>query len=197
MIWWVAGVVAAGAVKLILDSFSEQERRARKDWQNKYSEVKRTTAEHREHIEKHLKQAQNSYDFHVLTDMHFSSMIVANAAYKALDNAKISQRAITKGIRKTRAEIKQQQDKIDLESSYEQRGVLIEEIKLIRQLLKEFYTEVNTLKKQTQKLYDEVQQLNAQTGALKLAIRDRCGLRGGEWYEARQNNSRLSLQASA
>lgn len=192
MIWWVAGVAAVGAVKLVLDSFSEQERRARKNWQNKYNEVKRSTAEHRKHIEKHLEQARHSYDFHVLTDMHFSSMIVANAAYKALDNAKISQVAIAKGIRKTMTEIGQLQDKIDLESSFKERGVLIEEIKLIRELLKEFSTEMDTLKNQTRKLYDEVRELNAQTGALKLAIRDRCGSRGGEWYEARQNNNRMS-----
>jgi len=186
MIWWIAGAAFVGVVKLVMESFSEDERHARHQWEQTYHEVQRSTAEHRQHIAQHLDSAQQSWDFYVLTDMHFSSMIVANSAWQALANARISQNAIDKGIQKTRREIGQLQQKINRETDYQTRGDLINEIKLIRQLLEEFIVEIKTLRIQTRKLYEEVTGLNHQTRALKLAIRDRCGSRGWMWFEQRE-----------
>lgn len=84
MFWVIAPIVAVGVVAAIMSSASEGERSARRNWESKREEVKKTVEEHRKNIETHLKQAQQSYDF------HFSSHRVADSAYKLLNDARDS-----------------------------------------------------------------------------------------------------------
>jgi hypothetical protein len=196
MFWWIAGA-AVGVAKLILDSFSDQERQARDNWERTHRKVKKSTEEHRQHIEKHLRSARESWDFHVLADMHYSSMIVANVAWKTMKNASSSIRTVKKGLQQTRREIIRIQEQINNESNRRKKWQSIEEIKVVRQLSKEFQVEMKTLKSQSSSLLEEVKRLNKQTGDLKLAIRDRCGRGGLMWYEALEHRKSHYPRASA
>lgn len=82
--WWIAIPIG---VALLYKSISENERQARQRWENKRIEVEKSIEEHRKNIEKHIAQAKSSYDFHFLVDLHYSSMKVADVAYKLLNDA--------------------------------------------------------------------------------------------------------------
>lgn len=90
MFWVIAPILVFGVVAAIMSSTSEGERTARRNWESKREEVKKTVEEHRKNIETHLKQAQQSYDFQFLTDLHFSSHRIADCAYKLLNDARDS-----------------------------------------------------------------------------------------------------------
>lgn len=90
MFWIIAPIVAVGVVAAIMSSASDGERSARRNWESKREEVKKTVEEHRKNIETHLNQARKSYDFHFLIDLHFSSHRVADSAYKLLNDARDS-----------------------------------------------------------------------------------------------------------
>ena len=51
MFWIVAPIVAVGVVAAIMSSASEGERVARRNWESKREEVKKTVEEHRMHLE--------------------------------------------------------------------------------------------------------------------------------------------------
>ena len=64
------------------------------DGKEKREEVEKTLEEHQANIQEHIKQAQSSYDFHLLTNLHYSSVKVADSAYKLLGDARDSIRGI-------------------------------------------------------------------------------------------------------
>jgi len=195
--WWVTGPIIIYGLKKVYDAISDSERNARQNWENKRNEVERSVEEHRANIEKHLSEAQESYNFHFLTDMHFSSMIVANTAYDLLKDAKISLEGIGKMIMEAKAQIDSLlknigaiKSKIDDEKNKKKKYELIDKIKplhkekkLVRDLRKSLFDDQEKVKGQKEHLYSEVKRLNKQTRELKILIRDRCGTKGQDWYD--------------
>jgi chromosome segregation ATPase len=182
MFWIVAPIVAVGVVAAIMSSASEGERVARRNWESKREEVKKTVEEHRRNIETHLRKAQQSYDFHFLTDLHFSSHRVADSAYKLLNDARESFGATIRIL--NQAFTKKNELKSKLETSdREQKKEYLTEIRSLNDFIGKVLEDKKTMESQRDGLLAEVKRLNAQTAELKAAIRDRCGEKGRDWHQ--------------
>lgn len=196
--WWLIPVGIGVGLKLIYDAVSEEEREARQRWESKREEVEKSIEEHRRNIENHIKQAQSSYDFHFLVDLHFSSMKVADAAYQLLDDARSSFDGMSKMLKESKEQRTALQAKLKKEKRNNNRGSIretIEELKMVHELRKNVFADRDKVKEQREGFLDEVRRLNNQTRGLKELIRDRCGYKGREWYnrlETKKQARRLS-----
>ncbi|MDL1971575.1 MAG: hypothetical protein LWW94_11565 [Candidatus Desulfofervidaceae bacterium] len=72
----------------------------------------------------------------------------------------------------------------------------IEELKIINELRKNTFDERDKIKKQMNNLLAEVRRLNHQTRMLKELIRDKCGVKGKEWYKRLENRTKIKKQLS-
>lgn len=186
--WWVAvPVVLYGIYKLV----SDEEKRSYKEWNEKRVQVEKTLEEHEKNIRDHISQAKNSYDFHFLTNLHFSSMKVADAAYKTKKSADISLESISRMIMLSKeSKIKLETELSIAKNNKNKKEVIqiINNLKDINSHRKALFDEKDKIKAQRDGFYEKLKQLNARTAELKLFIRDRCGSRGQEWYQARLAN---------
>jgi hypothetical protein len=162
--------------------FSKDEENARSNWNNKKSEAEKTIKEHQAFIDEHLQKAEESYDFHHLTGIHFSSMIVANESYQLLKDARITLNGIGTLLSKS---IKH---KKNLQAQIETKGIpnkkeLIDELNALNQMRKGFFNERDITKKEQDEIFKKVQNLNQGTRDLKIHIKDNCGSTGTDWYE--------------
>lgn len=186
MFWYALPILAVGAIGAwLFNSVSESEKQAEMSWQKKRIEVEKTLVEHQKNIEKHISQARDSYDFHFLVDMHYSSVKVADSAYKLLSDARESLNGLGKMIVNTK------QRKLELEKELENAKKdknkneihrIVEELKMINELRRELFFQKEILISQKNSFYNEVKRLNNQTSNLKHFIRQRCGGRGIQWY---------------
>ena len=177
-----------GVGLLAYKMFNSTEERAYSDFKRKRRELERTLEEHEENIRNHIEQAQASYDFHFLTDLHYSSMKVADAAYKTLGDAKIATDAIFRTIRELKKEKSKLEVNLEKEKLAKNKEVIkriYDELKNINQIRKEIYNEKDALVTQQKGFLEKVRSLNNQTRRLKECIRDKCGSRGAEWYQKR------------
>ena len=74
MIWVLPVLAAMGVSAWIYNSVSEEEQRAQRQWHEKRRSVQKTLSEHRSHIERHIRQAQSSHDFHYLRPLQNTSL---------------------------------------------------------------------------------------------------------------------------
>ena len=100
--WWLIPVGIGVGLKLLYDSVSDDEYKARERWESKRIEVEKTIEEHQENIDAHLKESQNSYDFYFLNELHYSSVQISNAAYQLLDDSRSSFNGINKMLKKAK-----------------------------------------------------------------------------------------------
>lgn len=117
--------------------------------------------------------------------MHYSSVQIANAAYKLLDDARISLRAISTMLNN----VKQQKLSLERDLAFakgqKNRAAIIriiEELKQINAYRRALFEEKDKQKAEKDNLYQEVKRLNQQTGELKQHIRLRCGNKGQTWF---------------
>ena len=197
--WWLLPIgVGVGILKLLYDAVSEEEYEARRRWESKRKEVERSVKEHQENIEAHIQQAQNSYDFHFLVDLHYSSSQVANSAYQLLCDARSSFSGMSKMLKKSKEQRAVLQ--CDLEEARRNKDrkrihETIEQLKVVNDLRKSVFDDRDRVREQKDRFLAEVRLLNSQTRELKEFIRDRCGDGGREWYqrlEARRRARRIS-----
>jgi len=168
---------------------------ARKNWQEKRDQVQRTLEEHQQNIDRHIAQAQSSYDFHFLTDLHFSSVNVANSAHKLLNDAKEHLAGINDlliGSKEQRATLQ-----ATLESARANKDKVlihetIEQLKMLNELRKNVFEEKEKIKQEKDQLFAKLKELNCRTSELKELIKTHCGSKGRDWYnkrlEARRNH---------
>lgn len=182
MFWVIAPIVAFGVVAAIISSASEGKRSARRNWESKREEVKKTVEEHRKHIETHLKQAQQSYDFHFLADLHFSSHRVADSAYRLLNDARDSFDATIRILNQTFAKKNELKSKLAI-STLELKKEHLTEIRSLNEFIGKILEDKKTMESQRDSLLAELRRLNTQTAVLKTAIRDRCGEKGRDWHQ--------------
>lgn len=181
--WWLAVPAVVGAAAVIWSIFDDDAKEAQQRWHTARQEAQRTVEECRSHIEENLAEAQESYDFHFLTDLHFSSFRIADHAYSLLSDSRVSLDAMNRMLveaKTKRAELKERKKRA---SSSDERGDLNKEIQMINELRNAVFPQKDALKQQRNDFHAEVKRLNRQTHRLKVAIRDRCGIRGQEWYE--------------
>ncbi len=194
--WWLLPIAGAGlAVAAILNAVSDSEREARQNWEDLRDEVERTVEEHRLNIEEHLAEIEESYEFHVLVDLHYSSFRVADQAYSLLRDAKTSLNAIKRMLDKSRKRKKELKSELDrLGKGNGERKEVLAEIRVINDFRQDLFNDLDEVRDQKQDLADEVQLFNERTRELKYAIRDRCGWRGEEWYERLEERIRRKRQ---
>jgi LPS O-antigen subunit length determinant protein (WzzB/FepE family) len=182
MFWIIAPIALIGAaVAAIASSVSDEEKTARQSWHTKRAEVVKSLEEHRRIIELHISQAQESYDFSFLCDLHFSSHKVADSAYSLLVDARTSLGSISSIL--DMASVKKNEIKDQLNNARgDQRKELLSEIRSLNEFKTKVIEDHKTIKAQKDALYNEVVRLNNQTRNLKEAIRDRCGEKGRDWY---------------
>ena len=191
--WWLAPAAIIGVATAIYKICDDDAKEARREWEQKREEVKRTVHEHRAHIERHLSKAQTSYDFHVLTDMHYSSHRVGQHAYKSLQDAKKSLDVMGQMLVQAKSKRNDLKRELSKAQRPQERAVLREEIKLLNELRTSIFPDKDAVKSQRDELLAELRSMNQRTRELKLMIRDRCGERGRDWYrslEARSNKRR-------
>lgn len=183
MFWLVvpAAIIGVGVVAGILSSISESDKNARKRWDAKHKEAEKTVAEHNKNIDAHIRKVSSSYDFHFLVDLHYSSLRVGDNAYSLLNDARESISSISAILDKvTNAK---NNLKVDLISaSATKKEEILTEIRSLNSFKSSVIEDLKILKEQKEKLYSEVKRLNAQTSNLKMVIKERCGVKGQEWY---------------
>ena len=181
----LVGAAAVAAWK----HFDDGAKEARSRWERDRKSVEKTLKEHRKHLAKHLAEAQDRADFVLLVDVHFSSHRVGDAAYKLLDDARISLRAMNSMLRDI------DENGVALERSMRrmgptQRTQLAAEIASLVQMYDAIVPDRDAVVAQAGALRDDVAGMNAQTRELKLAIRDRCGSRGRDWFDRLEERTR-------
>lgn len=185
MIWLAAIPFAIGVGIWLYDNITEEEKQSQKRWENQRGKVERTLNEHRENISRHIREAQSSYDFHFLVDMHYSSVKVADAAYRLLSDAKGSLNGVGKMLNNTKKRKLELEAELRFAKQYKDKKAIsriIGELKNVNELRRGLFDEKDRLQSQKNTFYEKVKDLNLQTSELKQYIRYRCGSRGMEWY---------------
>lgn len=188
MFWLIpVGIIGIGAI--LYSALEDSAGRKRKEWESKYQQVQNEVESHRKNIESHLAKSQNSHDFYLLTNLHYSSVKVADEAYKLLSSSNEALSAIGDTLLKSKNKI------IELKSlknfaSETKRAEIAAEIESLYTLRESLFPDKDILKSQRDNFYAEVKRLNNQTRTLKEAIRDRTGSKGKDWYD------RLSARVS-
>lgn len=198
MIWWlIAGVIggAIGIANKILGNLKRKAAKERQRWENEYRTVERQVQQYDRQIQQKLREAQHTVDFHKLTNLHFESMKVADHAYSLLKDARVATDAIGMAIVEAAKEKNRLIAQKRSTSMWNQgrKNELEQEISALQQLGSQLYPDKDQLVKQRNDFYAQVKEFNARTHSLKLAINDRCGEQGRNWYkrlEVRTENRR-------
>jgi hypothetical protein len=180
--WWLVPIAVAGVAGAIYAYFDGEARDARTRWEKQRDRVAQTVEEHRLNIERNLSLAHASYDFKMLTDLHFSSVRVADSAYGLLRDASASLDVMGRMLKDAKSKRDDLRLQLQAAKTGEHRRRLVEEIKMLNELRTRVFPDKDSVKGQRDSLLAEVQRLNAQTRLLKEAVRDRCGPRGRDWY---------------
>ena len=209
--WWLIPV-GYGVAALIYGVVSEEERKARQRWEEMRESVERDLEKYQIDIETHVAQAQYSYNFQVLVDIHYASMQTADVAYKLLVDARSSENGMNKMLKEAKdqrtflreklKEARKNRNKrfIFFKKIREKKNkALIRDIELqlkgIRELRESVFEDRDKVRAQKKSFLQEVQRLNNRTRELKELIRDECGTRGLDWFnrlEERTRRRRLS-----
>lgn len=198
MIWWIVAAVigAIGVANGILNRLRNKAANERQRWAEQHQKVQQQIQYYNTQIEQKIRLAQGIVDFNTLTKLHFESMKVADHAYHLLTDSRVALNAIGEAIVETAKEKsamitkKRSSWQISKQQQYEQ------EIVALKQLRDHLTADKNELKKQRDDFFQQVSTFNARTHSLKIAIRDRCGTKGQDWYyrlESRTDARRLGL----
>jgi hypothetical protein len=188
--WWLVPVGAVGAVAAIYSYFSSKERDAAERWARDRERVERTIEEHRHNIEANIAAAKASLDFKFLLDLHYSSFRVADEAYRLKSDASATLDTMGRMLddARTRRDELHLQLRGDLSSS--ERNALRSEIQMLNELRSSVRPRFQQVLDEKRVFASELSRLNEQTRALKVAIRDRCGQRGRDWYARLEERKR-------
>ncbi|RME57438.1 hypothetical protein D6779_08670 [Candidatus Parcubacteria bacterium] len=182
--WWLIPVAVGGTAWLISIALEEEVGVQRRRWNESHQKIEKSIEYHRSNIEKHLLEARKSYDFHLLTDLHFSSMKVADQAYKLKQDALVSQAAIRRSLHSIREKMNSIYKETKIKGiNRQKRTQLHEDLQELKTLKNELLKDLKKISSEVNYFGRELKRLNIQTHNLKIAIRDRCGYKGLEWYK--------------
>lgn len=165
--WWLVPIAVVGAAAAIYSYFDGEAQVARSRWENQRETVIRTVAEHRRNIEKNLERAQASYDFKLLTDLHFSSHRVADSAYKLLNDARTSLDVMGRMLKDAKTQRDKYFTELKTTKDLARRRVINEEIDLLNGLRAAVFPDKDSVKQQRDDFQSEVLRLNEQTRILR------------------------------
>lgn len=197
MIWWlVAGIIGGiiGIANSILNSLRNKAARERQRWANEHEVVERQIQNYDQQIQYKLQEAQYTVDYHVLTNLHFESMKIADHAYGLLKDSRVALDAIGMAI----VEAGKEKNRLIAQKRASwnpfKANDLEQEISALIELSRQLYPDKDQLKAQRDNFYNQVQQFNSRTHTLKLAIRDRCGDKGRDWYNRLEARTSINQQ---
>ena len=191
--WWLIPLAAVGLYSYFSTNKTSEEEKASERWEKRRKNQLQKIEKLRIEIETKVRQDKLNSDFITLTELHFNSFIVSDETYKLLEDAKIVLEHLTKIIEKAKEQIDSLLKKRNKSTDYKSSNEIKQEIEIIQDQKITFQKNYELCKVQKNNLYEELKKLNTQTSLLKYIIRDKCGLRGVEWYEkleARKNRKR-------
>lgn len=195
MAWWWAIPAAIGLAKFIYDLFDEKAREARSNWEQEHARVELTVEEHTRKIGDNLAAAQQSYEFHFLSDLHFSSQQVAANAYSLLEDARTCLEALGRMLVETAKKRDELKCQLDDTRDWNARRTIFQQLDELKGLANNVRADKDTVKSQRDYLRSEVSRLNQYTRQLKLAIRDRCGQGGRLWFDRLEQRTAARRQS--
>lgn len=200
MIPIIAAVGLVGFGLYLYDTFSEKEKTSYKRWAETREKVEKTLEEHEEYIKKHIDDVKSNSDFYELTNIHYSSLKIADNSYQLLKDARITTKGIMnliKDINNKRKLLQKELKNAKINKDKESIKDIIENLKLINSQRKELFNQLDKHKLQENSFKEKVSSFNARTRTLKLHIKENCGSKGEDWYkrlEERAEKRRLARQ---
>lgn len=198
MIWWlVVGIIGGiiGIANKILSSLRSSAAKERQRWENEHRVVENQIQQYEAEIQQKLREAQYTVDFHVLANLHFESMKIADHAYGLLKDSRVALEAIGNAIVETAKEKNRLiAEKRSIFFNPRKERELEEEISALVDLSNHLFPDKNQLKAQRDHFHSQVQEFNSRTHTLKLAIRDRCGEKGQDWYNRLEARTSINQQ---
>lgn len=180
--WWALALVGGAAI--LGASLYSTTSDARERWNSKRDDLEKSIYECEKIVNEAISESIEELDYKTLIDIHFSSMRVANEAYRLRNDV----RTILNSHKETLTKLKQCRDKIyplmkDNSITFEERGKYREEFDSYGMLRQGIFEEFETLKLQHSLFNEKLHKFNMTTHKLKISIRDNCGWRGEEWFE--------------
>ncbi len=193
--WFLIPVAAvAFGLAFLYENVTEEEKRASQSWKEKRNELERTIDDHERKIRNYLRSRTERLNYQEMIDYHYSSVQVANAAYKLMKDSQVALLGLNNLIHKTNSHKNNLQQKIVLAKEENKKQILgeyVKEINIIRALRTQQFEERDVLKQQTIEFSKKLRELNIQTSGIKEKIRISCGQRGRDWYDRLENRKRL------
>lgn len=179
----IAGVALTALGGAIYEKyFSSKEIRAKKKWQENRIEFEKYISEQENEISRYIRKTDSELDFHTLTNLHFTSMKIADQAYNLFDYSKIYLDAMNRNLKTT----SERKHKILLlfksEIKYSKKLKLTDDLKEIDEVRNQLFEDKDILNSQTDSLRTRLKSFNKRTSSLKFKIRDNCGEKGKNWY---------------
>ena len=98
----LAGVVLTAIGKSLYEKyFSNKELEAKKNWQENVIKVEKYISDQEVKISEYTSRKNSEIDFHTLTNVHFTSMKIADQAYRLFDYSKIYLDAMNRNLKIT------------------------------------------------------------------------------------------------
>jgi len=184
--WWLAVPAVGAGIVVVYQWLKREAGESRRRFEDRYESVSREVTDHNKVLKQHLRQAQKSVDFHLLTSVHFSSWKVADTVHSSLRDARKSSACLREAmgnLRQARDECKTRLDAHPRPTGAAREEIL-GEMAGLRDAMIALSEDLRSVHTRVDHLSGQVSTLNMQTRELKEAIRDRCGSRGREWYQA-------------
>lgn len=190
-IFVAAGIALTAIGKAIYENyFSNKEKKAKKEWQENREKVENFISQQEIKIEEFTSKTNTEEDFYKLTDIHFTSMRIADKAYQLFDYSKIYLEAMNRNLKLTADRKNKIHSLFKSKIEYEKKLKLTKEINELNEVRKALFGDKDTLKKQTDDLKSKLKSFNIRTSTLKFRIRDNCGEKGIDWFERLEQRKR-------
>lgn len=188
----LAGVVLTAIGKSLYEKyFSNKELEAKKNWQENVIKVEKYISDQEVKISEYTSRKNSEIDFHTLTNVHFTSMKIADQAYRLFDYSKIYLDAMNRNLKITTERKNKINSLFNSKIEYNKKVKLTEELKGLNEMRNQLFDDMDILNSQKISLQTKLKSFNIRTSSLKFQIRDNCGQQGSDWYnrlEQRKQN---------
>lgn len=180
----LAGVVLTAIGKSLYEKyFSNKELDAKRNWQENVTKVEKYISDQEVKISEYTSRKNSEIDFYTLTNVHFTSMKIADQAYRLFDYSKIYLDAMNRNLKITTERKNKINTLFNSKIEYNKKVKLTEELKGLNEMRNQLFEDKDTLNSQKISLQIKLKSFNIRTSSLKFQIRDNCGQQGSDWYE--------------
>jgi hypothetical protein len=187
----VAGIAISAIGKAVYEKyFSNKEKKAKKEWQENREKVEKYILQQEIEIQEYNSNKNTEEDFYNLTNIHFTSMKIADQAYRLFDYSKIYLEAMNRNLKLTADRKNKIENLFNTKIEYKKKLKLTEELNELKEIRRALFGDKDTLRKQTDDLKNKLKSFNIRTSTLKFRIRDNCGEKGLDWFERMEQRKR-------